>query len=620
MTSRPLAATASAATALAASLLLAGCAATAPAAETAQAPAAAAAAPRPDPAAAAELKALFAQSDEANLQRNPLSALFRGDLRYADRFGEFGTDEYYAAERAAAESDLERLARIDRAALSPQDQVAYDVFRWQRTIDLRALQPELLALTAVRPIDHFFGIHTFFPDISSGQGAAPFKTLADYENNLKRIDGYVATLDRSIERFRQGMRTGVTQPRLVVDNIVGQLDTQIALGVENSVFYGPVKTFPEGIPAVDQARLRAAYAASIREEILPAYRRLRDFLRTEYRPAAREGVGLVHMKGGPQLYGYLIESNTTLPMSADEVHRIGLREVTSTLAEMEKVKARVGFKGTLRQFFEHIRTDPKFKPRSKQALTEGYYAIGKQVDASIGKLFSTLPKSPLEIRPVPEYREKGEAGGSYQQGTPDGSRPGIFYFNTYDLPSRTTPGMETLYLHEGAPGHHFQISLAQENTELPNFMRFGGNTAFVEGWALYAESLGPELGMFEDPYQYFGHLDDRMLRAMRLVVDTGLHSKGWTRDQAIKYMLDNSSMGKTDATAEVERYIAIPGQALAYMIGNLKLQDLRRRAQAELGDRFDIRDFHAQVLMTGALPLGVLEAKIDRWIAARKGA
>jgi uncharacterized protein (DUF885 family) len=286
---------------------------------------------------------------------------------------------------------------------------------------------------------------------------------------------------------------------------------------------------------------------------------------------------------------------------------------------MEEVKTRVGFKGTLPEFFNFIRTDPQFKPKSKEDLTERYYAVGKRVDGTVGNLFSTLPKAKLEIRPVPAFREKNDAGGSYQQGTPDGSRPGVFYFNTSDLPSRTTPGIETLYLHEAVPGHHFQISLAQENESLPPFQRFGGNTAFVEGWALYAESLGPELGMFKDPYQLQGRYDDEMLRAMRLVVDTGLHSKGWTRDQAIQYMLDHSAMGKTDATAEVERYIAIPSQALAYKVGQLTISRLRAKAEKALGPKFDVRDFHAQVLMSGALPMAVLEQKIDDWIVSKGG-
>ena len=333
---------------------------------------------------------------------------------------------------------------------------------------------------------------------------------------------------------------------------------------------------------------------------------------------ARDSVGLAQMPGGPALYRHLIASTTTTDMTPQAIHALGLSEVARITKGMEAVKRKVGYKGTLKQFFEYIRTDAKFKPTSKQQLTDIYYAIGKRVDGRIGELFSTLPKSPLEIRPVPAFREKNDAGGSYQGGTPDGSRPGVFYFNTYDLPSRTIPGTETLYLHEGAPGHHFQISLAQENTSLPPFQRFGGNTAFVEGWALYAESLGPELGMFTDPYQLQGRYDDEMLRAMRLVVDTGLHSKGWTRDQSIKYMLDHSAMGKTDATSEVERYIAIPSQALAYKIGQLTITRLRAKAQKALGPKFDIKGFHEQVLMTGALPMAVLEQKIDDWIAARK--
>ena len=325
------------------------------------------------------------------------------------------------------------------------------------------------------------------------------------------------------------------------------------------------------------------------------------------------------MKGGDVLYQHLIESTTTLPLKPDAIHNLGLSEVARIRTAMEGVKNEVGFKGTLNEFFENLRTDPKLKPTSREALTQGYYDIGKKVDALVPTYFSTVPKSKLEIRPYEPFREKFEAGGSYESGTPDGTtRPGIFYFNAYDLPSRTTPGMTTLYLHEGSPGHHFQISLAQENEALPPFMRFGGNTAYVEGWALYSETLGYDMGFYKDPYQRFGTLSDEMLRAMRLVVDTGIHSKGWTREKAIAYMLSNSDMGKTDATAEVERYIAIPSQALAYKLGALTIQRLRKKAEGELGDKFDIREFHAEVLMTGALPLAILEKKIDAWIAAKK--
>ncbi len=561
------------------------------------------------------LIALFAASDEANLRRNPLSALFRGDMRYADQLGDNITDAYFAGEKAAAEADLAALARVNRAALDETDQLAYDTFRFQTADTLRGLQPDLLALNVVRPINHFFGVHTFYPSFASGQGAAPFRTVQDYENNLSRHSQFVTLIDRSIGRFREGMASGVLETRLTITNVIQQLDTQLAQTVAESPYYGPATRFPDGFTDAQKAEQTTRLRTAVTTEIYPALTRLRDFLRDEYLPVSRTSVGLSGMPGGAALYRQLIASTTTLDMDPEEIHQLGLTEVARILQGMEAIKTEVGFTGTLPEFFNHLRTDPRFKEASRESLTQRYYAVGRQVDGLIGRYFSTIPRAPLEIRPYEEYRERFEAGGSYQNGTPDGSRPGIFYFNAYDLPSRTTPGITTLYLHEGAPGHHFQISLAQENERLPSFMRFGGNTAYVEGWALYAETLGYEMGLYADPYQRFGTLSDEMLRAMRLVVDTGIHAQGWSRDRAIAYMMANSDMGRTDATAEVERYIAIPSQALAYKIGALTIQRLRRKAETELGTRFDIRDFHAQVLMTGALPLPILEAKIDRWIA-----
>lgn len=571
-----------------------------------------------DQSAGEKLHALFDQSDEANLRRNPLSAIFRGDHRYADRLGDYCSDEYFAAEKAAARAELAALEKIDRAKLSDTDKIAYDVFEYEKEQTLKGYADDIFALMVVRPINHFTGIHTFYPTFASGQGAAPFKTVEDYENNLKRHSQLPPILECSIGRFRQGLASGVVETKLTIQNVIDQLGLQRKQKPEESPYFGPVRNFPEGFSEAEQKRLRAAYLRAVTEEINPAYRRLRDFLEREYLPKAREGVGLVHMKGGRELYEFLIENTTTTSMKADEIHELGLKEVARIRAGMEAIKKEVGFDGTLAEFFEHLRTDPKFRPPSAEWLRDRFYAIGKQVDSRIGELFSTVPKSKLEIRPVEPFREKTAAAGSYNSGTPDGSRPGVFYYNTYDLPSRNTYGLETLYLHEGAPGHHFQISLAQENEQLPAFMRFGGNTAYVEGWALYAETLGPELGLFTDPYQRFGHLDDEMLRAMRLVVDTGIHAKGWTRERAIDYMLANSGMGRTDATAEVERYIAIPSQALAYKIGALTIQRLKGEAHKALGSTFDPKAFHAQVLGTGALPLRVLERKIDDWVAAMK--
>jgi len=563
----------------------------------------------------ARLAALFAQSDADSLKRNPLGLLFRGDTSRAGELGEVITDAGYAAEKRAAENELKALAAIDRAALGADEQVSYDTFKWQRETDLAGLQPALLAATAPRPIDHFFGFHNFFAELQSGESAAPFKTLKDYEDALQRSDQFALLLDLAVLRFRQGMKTGVVQPKLVVNNVIDQLNNLTAGGTDASIMMKPVQKFPEGFSAADQARLKAAYTKMIGDRVNPALIRMRDFLKTEYLPVARDSVGLAAMPGGPDLYRYLVASSTTTNLSPDEIHNIGLAEVARILKGMDDVQARVGFKGDRAAFFAFLRTDPRFKFASAQAMGDAFREVGKRVDVVVGQLFSTIPKSPLEIRPVPPHREKTDAAGSYNSGTPDGKRPGIFYFNAYDLPSRSNYGTETLYLHEAAPGHHFQISLAQENEKLPAFQRFGGNTAYAEGWGLYAESLGPELGMFKDPYQLQGRYEDEMLRAMRLVVDTGIHAKGWGRDQSIDYMLANSSMSRTDAVAEVERYIAIPSQALAYKIGQLTISRLRAKAQAALGPKFDIKGFHAQVLMTGALPMAVLEAKIDRWIA-----
>jgi uncharacterized protein (DUF885 family) len=574
-----------------------------------------AATPAPDVA----LKQLFHDTDEASLKRNPIAALFRGDMRYSDQLGDFFSDAHYAGEKAADQDALKQLAAIPRASLTHTDQIAYDVFKRSTEIDLESYRPDLLKVAEVLPIDHFSGIHILYPDLSSGQGAAPFKTVKDYEDALKRHDQYAHMIDEAIDRFKQGMAEGIVEPKLVVNNVIDQLDLQIAAGVEGSPYYGPVKTFPTTIPAADQPRLRAAYTAKIHDVILPVTTRLRDFLKTTYLPKARDTVGLGGMPGGQAYYRYMIEQNTTLPLTADYVHNLGLSEVARITKEMEAAKNAVGFKGDLHAFFTFMRTDPQFTPKTKEQLRDGYFAIRERVLKRIPEQFSLVPKSPLDIRAEPAYKEKTAAGGEYEQGTPDGSRPGVFFYNAYDLPSRYMWEMETLFLHEAIPGHHFQISLAQENIALPAFMRFGGNTAYVEGWALYSESLWKELGMETDPYQRMGGLSDEMLRAMRLVVDSGIHAQGWTRDQSIAYMLANSPMSKTDATAEVERYIAIPGQALAYKIGQLTIQKEKAKAMAALGPKFDPRAFHAQVLDTGSLPMTVLEKKIDDWIVQQGG-
>ena len=562
---------------------------------------------------------IFKDDDEATLKLSPIYGLYRGDLRYADQFGDYISDSYYDAQRAQGQAMLDRLHAIDRASLDPTDQLAYDVFDFSTKDGLESLSPAILDLTKVQPLNHFFGFQADYPTLASGKGAAPFNTVLDYENNIKRHAGYAIWVDRAIERFKEGEASGIVTTKLTIRNVIEQLDNQLKQKPEDSQYYGPLKQFPASVGEVDKARLTAATRAAIVDQIYPANQRLRDYLKNDYLPKARDGAGEMYMKGGDALYRYQVRSTTTTDMTPEQIHALGLSEVERITEGFRGVQKEVGYKGTLAKFFNYMRTSPKFQPKSREEMANAFRAIEAKVETQLPTYFSTVPKAKLAIRAYDPTIEKFQAGGSYQPGTPDGSRPGTFYYNAYDLPSRNTTEDTTLFLHEGAPGHHFQISLAQENEALPPFMKFGGNTAYVEGWALYAETLGYDMGFYKDPYARFGTLNDEMLRAMRLVVDTGIHAKGWTREQAIAYMLGHSGMGKTDATAEVERYIAIPSQATAYKVGALTIQKLRKQAEAELGPKFDIRDFHAQVLMTGALPLAILEAKIERWIAAKKG-
>ena len=564
------------------------------------------------------LQQLFADSDEDSLKLNPIGALFRGDSRYVGQFGDYISNDYIEQSKRNLDSDWKRLRAIDQTSLSGQDQIAYQVFEYQTRMGREFLESDLIALSIVRPINHFNGLHTQYPDINSGKSAAQYKTVADYENGLTRMEGFATYLDRCIVRMKEGLKTGVVETKLTVKQMITQFDDLIAQGVEKSPFWQPASLFPDTISKPDRMRLGAAYRAMLEQKLIPSYTRVRTFLKNTYLAKARRGVGLVYMRGGKKLYSYLTRQETTTNLTPTEIHAMGLKEVSRIKDEMEAVRKSVGFKGNLHAFFEHLRTAKEYEPSSKQDLQDRYAEIANRVDAAIPALFALKPKTPLELRAVPDYLEQSQAAGYYNQGAPDASRPGTFFFNTYDLPSRKVWGMETLYLHEAIPGHHFQISLAQENEALPNFMRFGGNTAYVEGWALYAEWLGREMGMYKDPYQKFGHLNDEQLRALRLVVDTGIHAKGWTREHAIKFMLDNSALSVTETTQEVDRYIANPGQALGYKVGQLTIKRLRAKAEAALGTRFQIADFHAQVLNTGALPLEILETKIDNWLKTSK--
>jgi uncharacterized protein (DUF885 family) len=404
-----------------------------------------------------------------------------------------------------------------------------------------------------------------------------------------------------------------------MEKVLPQLETLASAGVEESVFWGPIKRFPDSIPAADRERLTTQYRALIQDRVTPAYRRLHSFVRDEYLPRARPTVAWSDLPDGRDWYAYLVKVNTTTGLSPDEIHAIGQREVGRNLALMEDVRKSLGFQGDRSSFFKHMRDDPRYYFTRPEDVLDGYRGLQKKINASLPRLFDVAPKADYEIRQVEAFRSASAAAASYQSPSADGSRPGIFYINALAPQRLPTYGMETLSLHEASPGHHFQISIAQEDANLPKFRRFGAfNVAYVEGWALYAESLGKELGLYTDPLQWYGHLSGDQLRAMRLVVDTGLHHKGWTRQQAISYMLENSSMNEGDVVAEVERYIANPGQALGYKIGQLEISRLRREAEAALGDKFDIRSFHRRVLTTGVVPMSVLNTNMQEWVQQQK--
>ncbi|MFN5783738.1 MAG: DUF885 domain-containing protein [Novosphingobium sp.] len=564
------------------------------------------------------LLAMLQSAARAQASLDPLGNLDRSEYRPADGLKRLFDDDLAAARRTGLRRQLGILAQIDRSRLSPERQLSYDAFLFQTREELGWLAPDILALTQVRPFNHFGGLHIDFPAMLVPGGSLSYETEADYRHALSLLRSFPVMMDRAIGRFRQGMDSGVVETRQTTANMIAQIDAAIASGPQGTPFAAPLSRLPDGIPLARQTAIRGEWVAAINQEIFPAYRRLRTFLAEEYLPAARPSIGLSAMKGGDGLYRKYIRRHTTLPLEPAAIHTLGLAEVARIQREMEQVKGKLGFSGGLPAFFDHIRTDPRFHPSSAEELGDGFAAVARRVDALLPRYFYRLPKAGLAIAPYPEYRGRFEAGGSYALGSPDGRRPGVFWFNTYDLPSRFTSGTATLYLHEGMPGHHLQAALAQENTALPDLQRFGNITAYVEGWALYAETLGFEMGLYDDPLQHWGTLDDEMLRAMRLVVDTGIHAKSWSRDQAIAYMLSNSGMGRSDAEAEVDRYIANPGQALAYKIGALTIQRLRREAETALGPRFDLRAFHGQVLDSGVLPLPVLEDKVRQWIATQQ--
>ncbi len=590
-----------AAAACAALLLLVGCAKSEGPAETATA----------DPSAT--LNALFDEYFERNLEMNPVSASFIGDYRYNDRMANTNSPEYRAAAKAMDEEFLTRLLEIDRDALGYQDQLSYDIFRINRE---QALEGYNYPFHLV-PVNQFYSMTNFFVQLGSGTSAHPFKTVKDYDDFLSRADDYSRNVDQVIANMKEGIAAGVTQPRILMEKLLPQVDAHIVDDPKDSAFYAPVTNMPEDFSEADRERLTAAYEAKIMDTIVPAYQRFSNFLGDEYIGAARETVGLYAQPNGPDWYAYMVRLRTTTDLTPDEIHQVGLDEVARIHEEMRGVMEEVGFEGGLKDFFDFVNTDPQFFYDEPEELIQGYRDMSDHIIELSKALFDVMPKTAFEVRRVEPFREASAAGGSYSAGTPDGTRPGIFYANAYDIKARGKWAMESLYLHEAIPGHHFQIMIQRENEELPRFRRFGGFTAYSEGWGLYAESLGKELGIYTDPYSYFGALNAELWRAIRLVVDTGIHAKQWSRQEVLDYMFANSAVAEVRAVAEAERFMAIPGQALAYKIGQLKIREIRDNAEARLGDKFDVKAFHREVLKDGAMPLSMLEAKIDRWITTQ---
>jgi uncharacterized protein (DUF885 family) len=590
---------------------LAGCASR-PAAEP---PAAEAAATAPV-SESAKLDALFEEYFERRLELEPMLATSIGDPRYNDRYVVSIAPDAVERERQLERDFLARIQQVDRSRLAAQEQLSYDIFKAQREREIEGFRfPRELI-----PLNQFYSTPNSFAQLGSGRGMQPFKTVQDYDNFLKRLDGFVQWTDQAIVNMRLGIERGYTLPRILAERTLPQLQAHVVAKPEDSIYWGPVRDMPADFPAAERERLTAAYRAAIETKVVPTYRRLHGFMRDEYVPRARTTHGMQGLPDGDARYAYNVRRITTTDYTPEQIHQIGLDEVKRIHGAMDGVMQQVGFKGTRNEFFRHLNTDPQFFWERREDLVAGYEALKDRVNPQLPKLFEILPKADYEVRAVEPFRERSAAGGSYQAASEDGSRPGIFYANAYDLRARPKWAMEALSLHEGNPGHHFQISIQREQKGLPRFRRFGSYTAYSEGWGLYAESeqVGRALGLYTDPYQYFGQLEAELWRAIRLVVDTGLHSKGWTREQVLEYMDANSSAAEARRVSEAERYMAIPGQALAYKIGQIKISELRARAERELGSKFDVRRFHTAVLGDGALPLDVLEAKIDRWIESQR--
>lgn len=568
----------------------------------------------PSKEANTEMATMFDNYYQERLKLFPLEATANGDNRYNNLLNIDFTDSFRTVLKEFYNRYLTYIGSYEREHLNRQDRLSYDVFKREMQLNLEGLTFH----DNYTPFQQFWGVTLTLGQLGSGEGQQPFKTVKDYDNWLSRAARFSPWSDSAIIYFKKGMEHGWILPKALVLKMIPQMQAMQVADTAN-LFYSPVKKFPSDFSDADKNRLTIAYKNLINEQLIPSYKKLGAFLQQEYLPKARTTSGIAALPGGDAYYKFLIQQQTTTKKAPEEIYQIGLNEVARIRKLQDSVKQVVGFKGDLQQFFNFMRNDSRFTPyKTPGEVIAAFESIQQRIEPNIAKMFNNTPKTPFVIMQTEDFRA-ASASAEYNQGSPDGSRPGVFYVPILDATKfNQTSGMESLFLHEAIPGHHYQISLQMEDTSLPAFRRFGGNNAYAEGWALYCESLGKELGLYTDPYQYMAALGDEIHRAIRLVVDVGIHTKGMTREEAIKYMMSNEATDEQYATMEIERYMAIPGQALGYKIGALKIAEMRKRAEQDLGPKFNLAEFHDEILKDGALPLDVLEKKIDEWSGRKR--
>ena len=547
------------------------------------------------------------------LKLNPINATNEGDSRYNDKFPELITNDYKNKQEKYYNKYLNEVSKFKMNDLSDVDKMSKSILEWECKTNLKSLSFN----TQYTPIDQMWSIHLIVGQLASAEGAQPFKTISDYNNWLVRLDGYMKWLEDAEIKMKEGMSDGYVLPKSLISKVIPQIKALTNSDLKNNLFYSPINNFPSDFDKETKSKLDKIYSLKIKEKLIPAHDKLYQFLKNEYLKEGRLSSGIDDVPNGKELYKHLIKVFTTTDMTADEIHSLGLLEVARISSEMIEIKNEVGFKGSLKEFFNYVRENDTLMPfETAEDVLKNFNSIHDRMKPQIEKMFDLKPKTKFEVRRTEEFREKS-ASAEYSPGSLDGSRPGIFYTPIPDATKYNTYSDESLFLHEAIPGHHYQISLTQENDLLPMFRKTLWYSGYGEGWALYCESLGKELGLYDDPYQYFGMLGAEMHRAIRLVVDTGIHSKGWTREEAIQYSLDNEAESEAGIISEIERYMAMPGQALSYKIGQLKIKELRKLSQQKLGDNFNISEFHNKVLESGCVPLALLENKINNWINSK---